>query len=500
MSTTTYTRQLLARWEWRMAALSFVLIAAEACLVSLVIGVVAAPDTLSGGGAASEGGAGGIHPLAVLAVMLVAAAVPRLAETLQLWSPEYEIAIGAGVVCTLLGMLYACAFVMRYAFWDVTWLREAANAYIFRPTTATASVWLIGAVIIYAWVRGRLRDIPSLDTAYTTLRFGTIIVAVTSVLTLTSQDATSPSQRYVRPLVIGFFFCALSAITVARLQVEGLRAQGRLGPQWLGPLLLPVALVLIGGTLVAALLSRRLLETITGLLAPVFAILEFILRIIIAIISLIAYLLYILLSALLGALAGGRQNPLPAPAAPPRDFARQADHAVATLPDNVRYVLLGAMLVLVVALLSRFLFRKPHRTQRDGEERESVLDWNDIGAGLRGALANLRRRLQRAPDPFADLRGDPRWEHTVRIRTLYTRLLYRGKRAGAPRKPSDAPREYVPKLETVFPEADAPLVALTDVYRAARYADRPATAAEATAAAAAFGVITGTATTTTDGK
>lgn len=484
MSTASYTRQLLGRWEWRTAALSFALIAAESCLVSLVVGLVEAPGTFT------EGGAGGIHPLAVLAVMVVAAAAPRLAETLQLWSPEYETFIGASVVVTLLGMLYACAFAARYAVWDVTWLREVAYGYIFRPTTATASVWLIGFVIIYAWARGRLRDLPSLDSAYVMLRVGTIVVAITSVLTLTSQDPASPSQRYVRPLVIGFFFCALSAITVARLQVEGLRAQGRLGPQWLGPLLLPVALVLVIGMLVAALLSRRFLQTVTALLAPVFAVLEFILRVIIAIISLIAYVLYLALSALIGALAGGKGNPLPPLTAPPRDFTQQADHAVASLPNGVRFVLLAAALALVVAILSRFLFRKPQRARHDGEERESVLDWNDLGAGLCGALANLRRRLRRAPDPFADLRGDPRWQHTVRIRTLYTRLLFRGKRAGAPRQPSDAPREYVPRLETVFPEADAPLVSLTDVYRAARYADRPATTEEAAAADAAFHTIT----------
>ncbi len=40
MSTTSYTRQLLARWEWRPAVLTFVLIAAESCLVTLTVGLV----------------------------------------------------------------------------------------------------------------------------------------------------------------------------------------------------------------------------------------------------------------------------------------------------------------------------------------------------------------------------------------------------------------------------------------------------------------------------
>jgi hypothetical protein len=93
-------------------------------------------------------------------------------------------------------------------------------------------------------------------------------------------------------------------------------------------------------------------------------------------------------------------------------------------------------------------------------------------------------------DPWADMRGDPQWQHTLKIRTLYSRLLHRGARAGVPRAPSAAPREHVPPLTNVYPHADAPLLTITDVYRAARYRDQPATAADAAAAEAAFNAIT----------
>ncbi|MDQ2786970.1 MAG: DUF4129 domain-containing protein, partial [Chloroflexota bacterium] len=75
------------------------------------------------------------------------------------------------------------------------------------------------------------------------------------------------------------------------------------------------------------------------------------------------------------------------------------------------------------------------------------------------------------------------------IRTLYSRLLHRGARAGAPRALSAAPREHVPPLEGIYPHAGAPLLIITDVYRAARYSDRPATADDAAAAEAAFQAI-----------
>jgi hypothetical protein len=105
-------------------------------------------------------------------------------------------------------------------------------------------------------------------------------------------------------------------------------------------------------------------------------------------------------------------------------------------------------------------------------------------------LANLANRLRRkGVDPWADLRGDPQWQHTLKIRTLYSRLLHRGARAGAPRASSAAPREHVPPLRNVYPHAETPLLTITDVYRAARYRDHPATAADAAAAESAFHAI-----------
>ena len=193
MTQPSILRFLLARWEWRTATLSVLLIAAEACLVSLVLGLMEAP------GAFTSTGAGWIHPLAILAVLLFAAAVPRLAEALQLWSPEYELCIGAGVVGSLLTMLYGCAFASRYAVWDGEWFYEMVQGFIFQRTTATASVLLIAVVTIYAWVRGRARGLPDLDTAYTTLRVGVVVVAAAAILTVISDAADSDGAGAVTP-------------------------------------------------------------------------------------------------------------------------------------------------------------------------------------------------------------------------------------------------------------------------------------------------------------
>ena len=419
-----YLGRLVQAWDWRSAALSFTLICAEAMLVSLVVGLIESPGTVS------TGGVGGIPPLAILVVMVVAAAIPRLVEAFQLWSPDYEVAIGVGIVLTLAFLLYIGAF-RQYAPWDLTWFRQTIHAYIFRPTTAQSSVWLITIVIVYTWARGRLRETPSLDTTYTMLRIGVIVVAVTSILTVTSQEANSPGRASVRILVVGFFFFALSAVTLARLQIEGLRAQGRLGPQWIGPLVLPVALILLVGLLTAAILSHTFLETVTAILHPLFVVLNFILDLIIAVISWIAYLFYLLLSSLVNRITGGRITQLPQPTAPPRQVADQATHKVAVLPDSIRFILLAIVLIGIIWILTRFIFRRPTRRHRGNEERESVMDWNEVGAGLKGMLASLAARLRRkGTDPWADLRGDPRWQYTLKIRTLYSRLLHRGSTGG----------------------------------------------------------------------
>ncbi len=478
-----YLGRLVKAWDWRSAALSFTLICAEAMLVSLVVGVIETPGTVS------TGGVGGIPPLAILGVMIVAAAIPRLVEAFQLWSPDYEVAIGVGIVLTLAALLYIGAF-RQYAPWNPEWFRQAIHAYIFRPSSAQSSVWLITIVIVYTWARGRLRETPSLDTTYTMLRIGVIVVAVTSILTVTAQDANSPGRANVRALVVGFFFFALSAVTLARLQIEGLRAQGRLGPQWIAPLVLPVALILVVGLLAAAILSHTFLATVTALLHPLFVVLNFILDVIIAVISLIAYIFYLLLSSLVNRVTGGKVADLPRLTAPPGQVADQTTHKVASLPDSIRFILLAIILIGFIWLLTRFIFRRPTRRHRGNEERESVMDWNEVGAGLKGMLATLAARLRhKNADPWADLRGDPRWQYTLKIRTLYTRLLHRGARAGAPRAPSAAPREHVPPLEGVYPHANGPLLTITDAYRAARYSDRPATAADADRAEAAFQAI-----------
>ena len=479
----SYLGRLVKAWDWRSAALSFTLISAEAMLVSLVVGLIETP------GAVSTGGVGGIPPLAILVMMIVAAAIPRLVEAFQLWSPDYEVAIGVGIVLTLAALLYIGAF-RQYAPWNPEWLRQTAHAYVFRPSTAQSSVWLITIVIIYTWARGRLRETPSLDTTYTMLRVGVLVVAVTSILTVTAQETNSPGRAYVRILVVGFFFFALSAVTLARLQIEGLRAQGRLGPQWIGPLVLPVALILIVGLLASAVLSHTFLQTVTAILHPLFVVLNFILNLIIAIISWIAYIFYLVLSSLVNKITGGRISNLPPPTAPPRQVADQVTHKVAVLPDPIRFILLAIVLVGIIWLLTRFIFRRPTRRPRGNEERESVMDWNEVGAGLKGMLANLAARLRRkGTDPWADLRGDPRWQYTLKIRTLYSRLLHRGARAGAPRAASATPREHVPPLEGIYPHAGASLLIITDAYRAARYSDRPATADDAAVAEIAFHTI-----------
>jgi hypothetical protein len=158
------------------------------------------------------------------------------------------------------------------------------------------------------------------------------------------------------------------------------------------------------------------------------------------------------------------------------------------VPDGLRYVLVAVILIALLFALTRFLWRRrPRRPIAPGEERESVFRWELLVAGAAGLLNDLGGRFRRPPDPLAGLRGDARWQHTVAIRELYTRLLKRGADAERPRAAAQTPDEYVPVVGATAPIAA--VRALTERYDSARYDVQPATAEDAAAARAAWEAI-----------
>jgi hypothetical protein len=112
--------------------------------------------------------------------------------------------------------------------------------------------------------------------------------------------------------------------------------------------------------------------------------------------------------------------------------------------------------------------------------RERLPD--DEAGSLLGDLWSRFRKRGAADDPLADLRGDPRWAHTVAIREAFERFLEWSRDRGVPRRPPATAPEHVAAVEAAvtLPNQDADL--LLARYQAVRYRSTPATKEEADAA------------------
>ena len=470
----------------REALLAF-LVGAEACTVFLAIAAVFGTR---------ENPRGPIPLLVVFALLLLGATVQRVLEAARLFSPEYEIAAGATLVLTLFVAVRLLAF-PALAPSDFGWLREAARGFALRPTTATGPVWVVALLVAYAWWRGRSRAEPSIETAYTTLRVGTLA----SVLSLLTSVGFAPlrdgatASRVPYAATVGFFACALGAIALARLRVEEERGTIQLTPRLLATFLAPVAGLILAGATLSGLFTRRLLETILWLLSPLFFLARLLLLIVVYAATFLAFIVVSIIAWIIAQLAPeGATLPVPpiARATPtPRD---STPFQPVDAPDPLRYLLAMAILIGLSWFLTRFLWRRRRRPpSASGEVRESVFSWGALGAGLAGLLRGAGARIGRRDDPLAGLRDDPRWRHTIVVRETYARLLRRGAATGTPRPPGQTPDEYAPVLITRedFATVQDTVTDLTDRYDSARYGAAPATVEDAAAARAAWTALRG---------
>jgi hypothetical protein len=469
------------RLDWSLETLVLLLVGAEAAVVALLT------VALFSGLALPHGG---FWLGWVFLVLLLGTNLQRAMDAYRFFSPQYEILSVAALVALVLGTIRAIVFAQRPPA-DLGWFATAWQALAHPSDPLSLPVWYAIVLVAYAWWRGRTRDDPSIDAAYRTLRVGTpfTVVAILATMTVAGSGDDAILRRGLYAGAIAFLGLTLAAIALGRLRVEQARGALTLTPRWLLTFLAPIAGLLLVGTLVAGIFTRRFLETLLWLLTPLFRLIDFLLLVLVYVATGFAWVLFTILSFLIERLGGGNATPPPTrspvgtPAADPLAGA-QPIHP----PDGLRYVVVAAILIALLFILTRFLWRRrPRRPVAPGEERESIFSWELLATGAADLLGGLGARFRRPPDPLADLRGDARWQHTVVIREIYTRLLRRGADAERPRAAAQTPDEYVPVVG-----ATAPLAAvrdLTERYDGARYDERPATAEDAAAARAAWEAI-----------
>lgn len=466
------------RFDWSLETLILLLVGAEATVVALL-------TTASFAGFALP--VGRLWLGWIFLILLLGTNLQRAMDAYRFFSPQYEVFSVAVLLALLVGTIRVLVFWSR-PLDDLSWLQTSVYALAHPSDALSLPMFYAILLVAYAWWRGRTRDEPSVDAAYRVLRAGTPVTVVAIVMTMAtvdiSRDATLSRGMYGG--AITFLGLTLAAIALGRLRVEQARGALTLTPRWLLTFLAPVAALLLLSMLVAGIFTRRFLETVLWLLTPVFRMLDFLLLILVYIATGFAWVLFTILSFLIDRLGGNATTPPPtrAPLATPTSDPLSGIRPL-EYPEGMRYLLVAVFLVALVSFLTRFLWRRrPRLTPGAGEERESIFSWALLAAEAADLLANLGARFRRLPDPLVALRADPRWQHTVAIRELYTRLLQRGADAARPRAVDQTPDEYAP---IVGGTAHLPSVrTLTERYDKARYSEQPATAEDADAARTAW--------------
>jgi hypothetical protein len=147
------------------------------------------------------------------------------------------------------------------------------------------------------------------------------------------------------------------------------------------------------------------------------------------------------------------------------------------LPDLnwVRPLLRWGVVVVVLFLLLRELGRRGFslRMVRDERLQESApIDGQAVRAWLKRFFSEQARRFSSRLS-FLDKR---RYLGALRIRRIYTQLMWLCERLGRPRPEAATPLEYIPDLELLFPEARSEVKKITHAYNQVRYGELPETA------------------------
>lgn len=472
---------LATHLDWRGELLTFSLIVAESAIAYLFLGLlVPALNTP-------------YQPFPawlIFALFIVGYYIPHVLDLGRVWGSTYEIALMVALIASFLISLKIASFPAEPLL-STSWLRDAINGLILRPSPSIRPVWAIVIVVAYTWWRGRLRGEPMIDSAYQMLRWGTLAVGVGLVLVLMAAPEGALIRDRLSASVIVFFAAALSGIAIARLRLEGIRSGSPLGPRWLATFAAPIASILLVAIFAAAIFSRRFLDTMLLVLSPFLWAIGLIVRLLVIMVALLAFviiapLLWFLQREGFGQFAGGLRVPLLFRSF---DGFQQFSLARLNIADPLRYLIVGLILFGLVTALTRFVYRR-RRRWRDtaSEERASVMTFGEAVGSLSFDVRRFFRPLHR-DDSLARLRGDPRWAHTVFIRETYRRVQHWGAKGGVEQGPSMTAIEYEPDLASRFPDAGPAIRTIITVYTLARYSGEPASAEDAARVRHAWDVL-----------
>ena len=267
------------------------------------------------------------------------------------------------------------------------------------------------------------------------------------------------------PPIFVFFAAALVAMALARVEDVSRSLGGVVTPfnrTWALILALAVTAVMLVGAIAVAVFTPDTIRMILGWLAPLWLVLSFIL---IALVALLARLLEPLIMFLVDALRPAAERLF---RFAPQNLQNPQDQTPVDLErfvppvilDSAKWLALVGVVILALWLLTVWA-RQRRQVSLEGvpELRESVWSAEAFADDARGLLDRLLGRFRRHRPSIA----------TDSVRHIYASLQVLAAERGSPRPPDDTPYEYLPRLQTLLPDAAADLALLTDAYVDAHY-------------------------------
>lgn len=256
---------------------------------------------------------------------------------------------------------------------------------------------------------------------------------------------------------VGLFLLAVTRLLAIWQETQADPAQALAANRhWLLLLVGVVGAILSGAAFVAGALNVSFRPIVLAWLRPIAPVVEILFLALFAVALVIAKVIIAALS---------RLPWRPAALEPPEALRQPLSVLLRDLPPTVvssaRWgvvLLVMGLLILLIAVAVVRARRKPRRAGED--ERESVWDARSALAGLGRALRGLWRRSA----PLM-----PEEPAASSIRALYRELLRIGQSTGVPRRPSETPYEYRPRLSGRLADAAPPIASLTDAYVRVRY-------------------------------
>jgi len=388
---------------------------------------------------------------------------------------------GVGLAATLGAVAYVAGVDITRPYPDaqrlLTDMRSSGDAY---PAALLA---LLATVLLWLW--GSAASWDDYGETFGGFLIGTVVIGM--LVLVTDADYWSATGQSLWGYALLFVVTAL--LSLGLVSARHTLAQARaLDPQvpapprrWVAVVVLVVALVLIIGWPMAALVAPDAVREVSALIRPAW---ESVADVAIHVFLVFAYVIFLVLDPLIAVLQrvmaarwermfGRLAEILGGLLGDPREVVGSVTAGAWTV-DRGLLIGVRALVVmgLVVGILAAF-YLAFRRQRRRGcptvfEERASVLSSELLAAQWRSVMAGLGRRRRRRL--YALVEGD---DPRLVVRRLYQRFLAHTAVLGLARPRHITPRAYAQSLSEVLTPAGPWVEALTEAYQLARYGPVP---------------------------